>query len=146
MYMAALVQMKGEIETERTSCFQTDAFLVWGQLWGPQYIHTVHIQYRKSIHLGGAGSLCTYAKPEVDIDSNPEGLGTHQVGSTCNTLGSLGSTEAIDWVDLTCWAVLGLLRVCEVLSCGPFITACCPPWYWNEMMQFISLLRSMLKP
>lgn len=48
-------------------------------------------------YISGEQVRCaTYAKPEVDIDSNPEGSGTHQVDSTCNTLGRLGSTEAID--------------------------------------------------
>lgn len=88
--MAALVQMMGEIETVRTACFQTDAFLVWGSLPCPpaQYMHTVHVRYRKAVHLGNARFPAHMT--EVYINSNPEGSGTQWVYSTCMGWGALG--------------------------------------------------------
>lgn len=39
---------------------------------------------------GVQGSLCTYARTEVYIYSNPKGSGSHQVDGTCTAWGALG--------------------------------------------------------
>lgn len=52
-----------------------------------------------------------------------------------HTLGSLDQ-QRIHREGLACWAALGLLRVWEVLSCGAFITAWGPPWYWDKMIVY----------